>query len=271
MAGALTLYTPGARARYELAKMPGVAEALNPAERLVFRASLARPFSTYERAELLMALAEPIRFVMMDVGVKAGDESEQSYRLTRVAEVVSRYYGLLSIEDFKAAFELLVMGELDRYLPRRDGAADRSHYGVFNTEYVCKVLNAYVRYRARVMDAAEKLRPKEVQRDREAERGVRRALWLDFLSYKYRGRMPYMGAATVVVYYKIFARLGWVDASLAELSPEEQESVLLSAAASLGGGSVREDIRTAWKRREIERAFRELAEDEVQLNKFIGV
>lgn len=272
MAGSLTLWSEAAKNRYALAQVPGLADALSVTERRVFKASFGRPFNSFATPqELALALAEPVKFAMMDVGVKGGDNEEQAYRLARISEILKRYYGILTIEDFRQAFELLVVGELDKFLPKREGLPDRNHYGAFNVEYVSKVLNAYVRQRDIVMSTAEKLRPKEEVRDREAERGVRKALWMDFLSYKYRGVMPPMGTATVVVYYKIFARLGWVDASLAELSQEEQEAVLMSAVLSIGGKGAKEDRRTAWKRREIERAFRDLAEDEVQLNKFLRI
>ena len=269
MAGSLTIWSDAAKRRYGLAQVPGLANALTPIERRVFKASFGRPFKSFDTQQaLVLALAEPVRFAMLDLGIKAGDSEEQAYRLARLAEILKRYYGILTIDDFRQAFEMLAIGELDRFLPKRDGVADRSHYGVFNVEYVAKVLNAYVRQRDLVMSTAEKLRPREETRDREAELGVRRALWMDFLSYKYRGVMPPMGTATVVVYYNIFASLGWVDASLAELSQAEQEAVLMSAILSVGG---KEDRRIAWKRREIERAFRDLAEDEVQLNKFLGL
>lgn len=272
MAGSLTIWSDAAKRRYELAQVPGLANALTPIERRVFKASFGRPFKSFDtRQALVVALAEPVRFAMLDLGIKAGDSEEQAYRLARLAEILKRYYGILTIDDFRQAFEMLAIGELDRFLPKRDGVADRSHYGVFNVEFVSKVLNAYVRQRDIVLTTAERLRPKEVTRDTEAREGVRRAMWLDYLFYKYRGYMPPMTNATIVVYYMIFARLGWVDASLAELSPEEQEAVILSAAASIGGGKSFEDDKMRWKRREIERAFRDLAEDEVQLNKYLGL
>lgn len=272
MAGALTIWSDAARSRYELAKVPRFAEAFTPTERRVFKASFGKPFNAYTDKELIIALAEPVRCAMFDAGIKAGDQSEQAYRITRLSTILKRYYGILTIDDFKQAFEMLTLGELDKFLPRRDGTADRSHYGVFNVEYVAKVLNAYVRQRDLVMTTAEKMRPKEAPKpDEETYKGVRRAMWHDFLFYKYKGYVPPMGDATVVVYYKIFARLGWVDASMAELTREEQEAVILSAAASIGGGRSFEDDRMRWKRREIERAFRDLVEDEVQLDKYLGL
>lgn len=272
MAGSLILWSDAAKRRHELAFLPNFADAFTPVERRVFKASFGRPFNSFATPQdLARELAEPIKFAMLDLGIKAGDADEQAFRLTRIATILKRYYGILTVDDFTQAFEMLSVGELDRFLPKREGLPDRNHYGAFNVEYVSKVLNAYVRQRDIVMSTAEKLRPKEEVRDREAERGVRKALWMDFLSYKYRGVMPPMGTATVVVYYKIFARLGWVDASLAELSQEEQEAVLMSAVLSIGGKGAKEDRRTAWKRREIERAFRDLAEDEVQLNKFLHI
>lgn len=272
MAESLILYNDKAKHRYELAKIPEVANGLNAVERLVFKAQFGRPFSDYQQFELVRALDEPVRFVMMDVGAKAGDAGESAYRLTRTAELLKRYFGELTLADFRQAFELLISGELDTYLPKRDGKPDRGHYQNFNAEYVLKVLKAYLLRRAAVMRKAEELKPKTAPaRDLEAEarswKVVRDGFYHDWLYYKYHGMMPRISPVAVVIYYNTFARLGWVDEL--PVDAKEQESVIYAAFVGLTGKPVTESHRTQWKRREIERAFRELVEDEVQFDKFI--
>lgn len=272
MAESLILYNDKAKHRYELAKIPEVANGLSAVERLVFKAQFGRPFSDYQQAELVRALAEPVRFVMMDVGAKAGDAGENAYRLARTAELLKRYFGELTLADFRQAFELLISGELDAYLPKRDGKPDRGHYQNFNAEYIIKVFRAYALRRAAVMRRAEELKPKEAPaRDLEAEarswKVVRDGFYHDWLYYKYHGRMPRISPVAVVIYYNAFSRLGWVDEL--PVDAKEQESVIYSAFVGLTGKPVTESHRTQWKRREIERAFRDMVEDEIQFDKFI--
>jgi hypothetical protein len=78
----------------------------------------------------------------MDVGLKL--EKIQNYQMIRVQELLIKYYSQLSVSEIKLAFELLLIGELDDYLPvNRHNEPDRNHYGEFSADYVTKVLNAY--------------------------------------------------------------------------------------------------------------------------------
>ena len=264
MAGEIVLYNKAQARRYQMAFAPGVAESLTPAERLVYKAQFGRPISDYPQPELLAELKMILRGVSIDVGCRIAD-GDFPYVVARAGEVLRRYYGGLTLTEFRMAFEMCALGELDDYLPKREGRADRGHYQMFNVEYMSKVLTAYQRARARVMNAVEsKAKTDERPRDIEAEAAVRRGLYNAFIKYKYTGRMPYLGAATVICYYNRLARLGFVDD--VEVSIAEQKAAILSEAARIAGAA---DDSISWRRDAIEKAFAEMAAEEFQLNKYL--
>lgn len=59
--------------------------------------------------------------------------------------ISKRYKGFL-ISDFKEAFELLLCGELDSFLPKDShGQPDKKVYGELTVEFVMKIINSYKR------------------------------------------------------------------------------------------------------------------------------
>lgn len=269
--GAIVLYNDTAKRRFELAKLPEVAKALDTAERVIYKAQFQRPVSSYKMPELLAELPDIIRDAAMQVGCRIAP-NDMTIAAKMAANVLTRYYSGLTLSDFGTAFEMCALGELDRFLPKRDGQPDRGHYQMFNTEYIGKVLRAYSLRRAEVMRKAEGARPAaEPARDMEQEardwQVVRDGFLHDWLYYKYHGRMPRISPVAVVIYYNTLARLGWCEEM--EVTPREQDAVIYGAMAGLAGKGSRENERTARKRQEIERAFRDMVEDEIQFGKFI--
>ena len=272
MAG-LVIYDNKQRARYELAKCPEVVAALDTTDRIIYKSQFARPASDYSMPELLRELPNIIKESALKVGCRVSD-GDMAVVTNMAANVLSRYYNMLTLSDFATAFEMCALGELDKYLPKRDGMADRGHYQMFNTEYIAKVLRAYRLRRAETMRKAEDARPKEApKRDKDAERRewevLKRYFLADYYYYKYHLRMPAISPAAVVIYYKVLARLGWVDERLVEVTGEEQAGALAGIMAGMAGKRWTEQERTAAKRKEIERAFRDMVEDEIQFDKFI--
>ena len=271
MAG-IVIYNEKQRGRLALANMPGVAKALDAVDKVIFKAQFHRPISDYTMPELISALPELIRASSFDVGCRI-TEGDMASVVDRCAVILSRYYTMLTLAEFRTAFEMCALGELDKYLPKKDGQPDRGHYQQFNPEYISKVLRAYRLRRAETMRKAEDARPREETRDlaaeQEAWREVRGYFYADWLYYKYHGRMPVISPAAVIIYTRVLARLGWVDDRFAEVTPPEQTEAINSTAAFVAGKQTKCSQWTARKRAEIERAFRDMVEDEIQFDKFI--
>lgn len=163
----VVLYTPtmAIEVRRALTQVPSVMACLNDTDKAVFYASTERPISAFNDVELAAELAKVIKWVLIDVGCRA-DEEDMQYIVIRLTTLLRRYYCNLSMKDFRLAFEMAALGELDAYLPKdRNGLPDRGHYQMFNAEYVGKILTAYKARRGEVLIKAEKARPrKEVVR-----------------------------------------------------------------------------------------------------------
>ena len=272
MAG-IIVYNDQQRGRLALANMPGVAEALDVVDRVIYKAQFQRPIGEYSMPELISALPELIRASAFDVGCRIAD-AELAAVVDRCAVILSRYYTMLTLAEFRTAFEMCALGELDRFLPKKDGQPDRGHYQQFNPEYISKVLRAYRLRRAETMRKAEEARPKASITDTEAEnkkadRVAKDMFYLDYLYYKYHERMPVISPAAVIIYAKILARLGWIDAQFSEVFPSEQAGAIAAMTDTLARRVPRAHEWTERKRKEIERAFRDMVEDEIQFDKFI--
>lgn len=232
MENSLTIFKPKAAVvvRRDMARNPVVMAALEPLERSVFLASTDKTVAEYDSRELAVELEKALKFIAKDVGYRATDDSERGYLIVRICEILKRYYGLLTMRDFRMAFEMSLTGELDEYLPKgRDGQADRGHYQQFNAEYVCKILNAYRYKRAAVLRKANDAMPMpEEERDLEQERKYRERTRRDCLAafdyFKEHGHLPEISPIGEMLYYNLLA-----DAGLApeiEVTLDEQRIML---------------------------------------------
>ncbi len=84
-------------------------------------------------------LNDMVDYICKDVGIVVIDE----YYRVRFIDLAMKYYSELSKSEIKLAFELSLIGELDDFLPKINGVADRNHYSRFSPEYAMKILNAY--------------------------------------------------------------------------------------------------------------------------------
>ena len=82
-----------------------------------------------------------VRFIVQDLGIRKELTKDSTMRFF---DYLRKYYSEFTFDDVKTAFELLLVGELDAYLPKgRDGEADKNHYQEFSAEFYTRVLNAY--------------------------------------------------------------------------------------------------------------------------------
>lgn len=279
-----------AMVRREMAKIPAVMDALGPVERIVFMASTAKPFSEYSETELATGLATILKWIAKDVGFRATDESETQYLIIRTAEILKRYYGNLSLKDFRMAFEMAVTGELDEFLPKgRDGQADRGHYQQFNAEYVCKILNAYKARRGWILKKANEAMPKhEPAPNPEQQRYYRNKTRQDcihaFEFFKDNGHLPDMSPIGELLCYNTLSDVGLAKEIVVTL--DDQRAVMQQTINEYARGGFIGHINRLKadgpeskelehksyilaRRKALEKAFKWMVEQDININDYI--
>lgn len=219
---ALEIYNtkPGTKAievRRRMMQLPEVAKALNPVEKYVFAASTKTPIAEIDDAILVENLSLLFKRIAMDVGyIIPQNENDWDYIQSRLLDLLKRYYSQLTLSEVKLAFELLITGELDDYLPKdRDGNAERKHYQQFNADYFAKVLNAYCRKQNQVIGKAytalpepkKELSPEQIRYYRN--QSVMTCL-MCFMRYKYTGRLVF-GLTDEMFVYNWLLGVGLAD------------------------------------------------------------
>lgn len=200
---ALEIYNtkPGTKAievRRRMMQLPEVAKSLSGVEKYIFAASTKMQIADIDDGTLVAKTGQMFRLIAMDVGYIIPTNSEDwTYICTRLLDILKKYYSQMTLADIKLAFELLITGELDDYLPKdRDGNAERKHYQQFNADYFAKVLNAYCRKQNQVIGKAytalpepkKELSPEQIRYYRN--QSVMTCL-MCFLRYKYTGRLVF--------------------------------------------------------------------------------
>lgn len=219
---ALEIYnpTPGTKAidiRRQMLQLPEVAKSLSGVEKYIFAASTKMQIADIDDGTLIDKTGQMFRFIAMDVGYIIPTNSEDwAYICTRLLDLLKRYYSQLTLSEVKLAFELLITGELDDYLPKdRDGNAERKHYQQFNADYFAKVLNAYRRKQNQVIGKAytalpepkKELSPEQIRYYRN--QSVMTCL-MCFLRYKYTGRLVF-GLTDEMFVYNWLLGVGLAD------------------------------------------------------------
>lgn len=225
--------------RQTMAQNPAVLAALDETEKRVFLASTDVPFREFPPKQLAANLIRFLPKLYKDIGIRYDGDNDAL--VTRLLEVLPRYYATLSLKDFFIAFELTIVGELDAYFPKnRDGSADRGHYQQFTTEYVCKILNAYKQYRASVLSKAcdalpAKAEPRNPEQEEKAERFTKEGLITAFYHFKEHGSLPHLSPAAEMLYHRELAAAGLAtDVEVTEAEQKEIYHRTLNAFARSG-------------------------------------
>lgn len=215
------LYSGTAKAidvRRAMVELPEVAKALTPVEKYIFVASTKKQIAEIDDETLIAKTGQMFRFIAMDVGfiIPTENRDDWTYICTRLLDLLKRYYSQLTLSEVKLAFELLITGELDDYLPKdRDGNAERKHYQQFNADYFAKILNAYRRKQNGVIHKAYKALPepkKELTPQQIRQFEIQRQ-WLNryiFLCYKYTGKLI-LGLTDDMFLYEWLQKCGLAD------------------------------------------------------------
>lgn len=293
---AVLLYSGTAKAidvRRAMVELPEVAKALTPVEKYIFVASTKKQIAEIDDETLIAKTGQMFRFIAMDVGfiIPTENRDDWTYICTRLLDLLKRYYSQLTLSEVKLAFELLITGELDDYLPKdRDGNAERKHYQQFNADYFAKILNAYRRKQNGVIAKAYKALPepkKELtpEQKRYYHNDTESRNRLAFLQYKYTGRVDFGIAGEMFVYNWLLA-VGLAD-EVKETEDDRREALgRFLAGAARGfvneftvyhvrkdGTKSKEIDYTAFevaRRKEIIKAFDRMIADELQVDDYLN-
>ena len=213
--------------RRSMVKRKEILDALCVADRRILAASAKKLICEMTDEELINAIASVFRLVAADVGYKITDKELWQQTLSRIYTMLKAYYQQLSMTEVSLAFELFVVGELDKYLPQRNGEVDKNHYQQFSPMYVNTVLNAYVqRQRDAVAKAYEVKvdKPQEPTEDIEkmGRNYIRAKFIRAFLYYKYHGKIQFEGADDMF-YYSLSRKLGYAD-EVVETDADKQKA-----------------------------------------------
>lgn len=207
---------------------PDAMAKLDVIERSVFRATTDIPFEQYSGETLTADLREMMGWVAKDIGLRNTGNEDYEMAIVRIAQILKRYYGNMTLEEIRMAFELAITGELNDYLPKdRNGNPDKDHYQAFTPDYFCKIVNAYKVYRGRVIQKAMAAVPEPVAQQDAADKAyynniIHQNTIAAFEYYKTNGEMPQMSEIGIMCTYGDL-----VDVGLAEpLEITEQEQRL---------------------------------------------
>lgn len=265
---ALTTANMAVIERQNMANMEEVKKALTAEEMRIFKASSTKPLSAYDDAELTMACKDAFDFIAMDIGYNKPNQLEWGKTLMRIAMLLKRYYPSMTMNEIVMAFELLVVGKLDGYLPRdAQGNPDRKHYQQFNIEFLSKILNAYRKMRGLVLQKARNSMPKpEVQRSERELKAHRQVVVSDilntYLKYKYTSCLNCGSSIAEMLTYRELERIGYVEEI--EVTQSEQQSIMNATLTN----KMNMSKMAIYRRMAIKQAFDQMIEDEVQFDDF---
>lgn len=232
---AVDLYSGKAKSidlKRRMVKLPEVVEALSKVEYRIFEASTKKLISECTDQELTKDFSAMFRFISMDIGYnRPSDPVEWTYVCSRLVNILGIYFPTSSVADVKLAFELLVVGELDDFLPRDSkGQPDKNHYQNFNAEYLSKVMNAYLKKQNGIVFKVFKSIPEPTRDLSQNEIDFYKVqtfydLAFCFLQFKYTGRYPEkVNDLSEALFYEKLVQIGYADDLL--VSDEDKADAL---------------------------------------------
>lgn len=152
----------GIRRKQQLLQVPEVIQNLSQKDKMIAVASVGKPFKQMERTEVIELAIKKGKMYLRDLGFTQWNNAEQQkHSLIRFGDILTKYYSNLTFSDVKLAFEFLMIGELDEFLPKdRKGNVEKNHFQEFSVEYFTRILNAYKLKRSQVWSKAETLLPR---------------------------------------------------------------------------------------------------------------
>lgn len=269
----------------KIVELPEVKNALSPVEFKIFSASSRKLISEATSQELTKSFSDMFGFIAMDIGYnRPSNQNEWTYICSRLVGILVDYFPNTSIADVKLAFELLVVGELDDFLPRDSkGNPDKNHYQNFNAEYLSKILKAYLKKQNAIVFKAYKYLPEPVREVTETEKEFyRRQIFYDlafcYLQFKYTGRYPKaVNELSEGLFYEKLLEMGYAH-GLEVTDDDKADSLAFFVFTSRGNRYENQSIvrsgvdhekvkgraKIMARKKELKRVFTEMAKEEIQ-------
>lgn len=172
--------------RTEIIESPEVKDGLYDVEYRVAEAGTRMSIAGMTDEELTREISETIEFIVRDLGIKNWGGDDAAYDSARFLKMLREYYQKMSFKQVELAFELLMVGKLDQYLPKNGkGEADRGHYQSFDFQFISKVLNAFLQYDRTIWGKARKLLPEVFEEATEDERKEYRDYFMNDIYQKF--------------------------------------------------------------------------------------
>lgn len=283
-------YMPTQKIRAEMLKMPEVMSKLNCTEKSIFIATTEKTIGQYSEKEFIALAAKAFYWIAIDIGVRDTSSADWNAKLVRICNLLRQYYPKMTLSDINIAFELMVTGGLNDYLPRnKQGQPDKEHYQMFNADYVFRVLNAYKVKRNEVLVKAKNAVPKpEIECNLETKEFYIRQSKLDaiwtFAFYKYHNRMPKITLIAEKILYEVLSNVGLV--APIEVAQKEQEFILKKTLNSflakqmtgdykilkekgLSAEEIQFEAFVLCRRKAIREAFNDIIRDDINIQEFI--
>lgn len=258
---------------------------LNPLEREIVSASIRQRIKELPREKAVLDIMLSLQVAARNVDYQTGQDWKDKCK--GLAEIILKYFDGFTIKEINLAFEYLMVGMLDAYLPlNSQGQPDRKHYNKFGIEYISRVLKAYLGKKneviAKIYDNENKLTANVKCVDGYCDK-LRKDICKSFLQYKYTGKRPSWPNDYLVC--RELAKVGLIQPIIITEADKQQalRSLLKKARHGLINEFVEKCIRHLGtkhseveseaffiaQRKAINRAFDEFVNDEIQLSDYL--
>lgn len=266
---------------------PEIINSLTQSEKIVVTAACKETIGSMQREGFYNKFAEMINYIARDIGYQKPIER---YEVGRIGQMIEKYYRGLTTAEIKVAFELLMIGELDEFLPKNsNGEPDRSHYQMMSSEYFTKVLNAYQKRKSNVISKIQTCLPvrPHVITEQEKEAGkeyVYRGIMQAFANFRHSGKIEFPGISQTVwerFAYEELLRIGYASEII--VSDDDEDAAVSELIRLVDNKFEKEQIQkqgifhsrvpatahTIARRHAVRNAFEKLANENVKLDKLL--
>lgn len=178
-------------------QVPEVLQVLTATEKQIAQCATKTAIADLPKSDLAQAVKLLFDNISKDLGIRTQNDEDWVYKQTRMFELICKYFPDFTLADFKFAFELLMVDELDAYLPRNSrGEADKKHFQNFNPDYLLRILKAYKQKRNEIYVKVHTAMPKPIkviseEQRRKNEDDIKVRCIYSFLRYKYLGELKF--------------------------------------------------------------------------------
>jgi hypothetical protein len=168
-----------AERRADMIMRPEVLEILNANERIAANAGTKLPIRVLMNTEedeqrLIRTLSALFQALCNMLGIKDQLTKEDAYSFY---DILKTYYSDLTPDEVKIAFEMMMIGQLDTFLPKdKFGEPEKRHYQSFSIEYITRILGAYRKYRDKIWGKCYQLLPETTEVSQEEKHRFKRDL-----------------------------------------------------------------------------------------------